>query len=1131
MLSCVARGYALASALGIALVAFVAAPSPARAQLCGWERLEKAKKAAKTPKMVRAEDVLLALPERAAPKSLREEYEYALRRFAEEAKEWRRDAAQSVRTAYKARRKTLERTFEGRIGEVEREEKHWRDRAVAKLEEFVERYPDDPKHTPIRLAQLGELYYEQAQDDFNRAQEDFQRAMDDYRRTKQGKEPEFPVQRFDKTVAAYRKIVERFPEYQDIDGIYYILGYALSSQGEEPEAATVFAKLVERFPKSVHAAEVWTRLGEIYFDMRPRKIKEAVAAYTSALAFEGSRFFDKALYKLAWSYFLDDQFDLAVRRFQQLIEWADAQKGQQGNHALKRAGGGSELRAEAVQFSALSFLEEKWGGVAKAAKWFEGSPHPYAREVLTRIADLYFDNTKYLEAIQMYEETLARYPQADDNPRLMGCIIASRQLRQEIPMAAKAAERIPVLFGEGSPWYAANSQKKDAIREVDLLEKRSIVTAAYYRFQQANTLQAGGNIGLAKAEYEAAGNLYRRFLDRFPTSEEAYTLRYALAQALYFAFKFEEAAATYERVRDDKEEKKFQTESALGAFRSLENAIAQQRLPVPELPKPAKDGAGMEGGNAVIPFPDYRRRFVDSGNRFLELSPKHAESPNVASILAELYYRHKDLKEARTRFQRILDDWPSHPGALNAARLLVDSYRIEQDWTNVEKWSRRLLAMKIAEGSDRRALEEELGKLQTGALFKRAEALQKEGKYDDAAKEYVRLVDENPNAEFADKALYNAGRNYEQIRKWDSATKAFEKLLTRYKASPLADKALFRIAQNSENFFEFDRAVQAYLRLYREFPQSDKRSFSLYNAALSLENDQRYAEGARYFIQFANEFPQQEDAAPSFFRAATLYQKGKRYADARRTYEQFISKYGGDPRYRGLAIDAQAKIAESYGQQGNKRAQLREQRRIIEAYERSGFPAGSPPALAAARARFAEIEVDFEEFRARKVTGTAQRQGELIIELVKFMNRLEGDYKSLSKYRILDWYLAALFRVGQLYQLLSQKMLDAPVPAEIATQEEKDAYRTGLEDKAGVLERKATANLEVAYNEGKKNGIVNEWTNRALEALSVLNPVKYQVLKEPRGSAQMETVSPAPVVRSLPGLDAPKGGGWKPGGK
>jgi hypothetical protein len=154
-----------------------------------------------------------------------------------------------------------------------------------------------------------------------------------------------------------------------------------------------------------------------------------------------------------------------------------------------------------------------------------------------------------------------------------------------------------------------------------------------------------------------------------------------------------------------------------------------------------------------------------------------------------------------------------------------------------------------------------------------------------------------------------------------------------------------------------------------------------------------------------------------------------------------------------------------------------------------------------------------------------------VIELVRFMNRLEGDYKALSKYKILDWYLAALFRVGQLYQLLSQKMLDAPVPSEIQTQEEKDAYRTQLEDKAGVLERKATANYEIAYNEGQKNGIVNDWTKRALESLSVLNPVKYRVLKEPRSETQMETVSPQPVVRSVPGLDATKGGSWKPGGK
>jgi tetratricopeptide (TPR) repeat protein len=1112
--------------MALGAMGLAGAASSAGAQLCGWERLQAAMKAAKTKKTPRAEDILTALPDVPLGKapSLREEYEAALRRFAREAREWRRDVAGAIRDRYRQKRATLEKTFEGRLQVVESEERHWRDRAIAKLEEFVERYPDDARHTPVRLAQLGELHFEQAQDDFNRAQEEFQKVMEEYRRTKQGKEPEFPMQRYDKTIAAYRKIVDQFRDFPDADGIYYILGYAYVQQNDDAEAVKAFAGLVERYPQSPFAAEAWTRLGELYFEMRPRRLKDAIAAYTKAISFEKSRFFDKALYKLAWAYYLDNQFAEGVKRFAHLVEWADAQKGQTGKE-------GSELRSEAVQYMGLSFLEEGWGGVQRASSWFENNPAAWAREVLTRVADLYFDNTKYLEAIQVYEVVLGRYPTSEENPRLMDCIIASYRLRQEVALAAKAAGRIPSIFGEGSPWYAANSAKKDALREVDLLEKRSIVTAAYYRYEQANSFQAAGNLGQAKAEYEQAAILYRRFLERFPTAEEAYTLRYAFAQALYFAFKFEEAAATYERVRDDKEEKKYQVDAALMAFKSIENWTAAERLLPPDFPKPAKDGKGIEGGNAVLPFPDYRRRLIDAGDKFLALAPKHADAPSVASVLAELHYRHKDLKEARKRFERILDEWPTHQGALNAARLLVDSYRIEQDWGNVERWSRRLIAMKIAEGSDRQTLVDELGKLQTGALFKRAEQLQKDGKYDEAAKEYVRLVDTNPNAEFADKALYNAGRNFEQIRKWDSAAKAFDKLLTRYKSSPLADKALFRIAQNSENFFEFDRAVQAYLRLYREFPQSDKRSWALFNAALSLENDQRYTDSARYFLQFANEFSTLEDAPTSFFRAGTIYLKAKRYADARRTFEQFIQRFGADARYRGYAVDAQAKIAESYATQGNRRAALREQKRIIEAYERSGFGPGSPAALAAARARFTEIETDFEEFRARKISGSAQRQGELVIELVRFMNRLEGDYKALSKYKILDWYLAALFRVGQLYQLLSQKMLDAPVPGEIQTQDEKDAYRTQLEDKAGVLERKATANYEIAYNEGQKNGIVNDWTKRALESLSVLNPVKYRVLKEPRSETQMETVSPQPVVRSVPGLDATKGGSWKPGGK
>jgi TolA-binding protein len=1111
------------SALGA--VAASAATLAAHAQICGYLELEKARKREALPRVEKAVPwPLVQLAPRPA-RNLREEYEQAVRDFEREASEYRKDVAAWVRVAYRQKRATLDRMYEQRIREVESEEREWRDKAIARLEAFVARYPDDAEHTPIRMAQLGELYFERSNEQFNRAQEEYERALEELRKGRRRKEPEPPVVRYDKTIEIYRRLWEKFPDYADLDGIAYILGYALASQGEEAEAARIYETFVRRFPRSRFLPEVWTRLGEHYFEQRPRKLREAIAAYAQVLPYRDSGYWDKALYKMAWAHYLDNQFDAAVRRFTELVEFSDAEK-----EKLGRAG--SELRAEAIQYIGLSFTEEGWGGVDKAAKWYEGNRKPYVREILVRLADLLFDATKYAEAIRAYEIALARYPLDPESPRMLGCVVVSYRMMRDFVNEARMAERIPVLFGTGSPWYEANKGNRRALREVDALAQGSLLAAATFRHKQANVYAEAREVGRAKAEYSVAADLYRKFLDRFPTSKDAYELTFYLAETLYYAFRFEEAAAVYERVRDDPEEKSRQVEAALGAFKSLENWIDAQRLPRPAFPRLAKEGQGLEGGPGPDPMPSHMLRLVKSGNEFLRLAPKHEQAPNVAYVIAELYYRYKDFSEARARFEQIIDRWPRTKAASNAARLIVDSYRLTFDWVNVEKWTRRLLAARIAEGEDRKQLQEDLGKLKSGAIFKRAEALQKAGQHEEAAREYTRLADENPGAEFADIALYNAGANFEQIRKYESANRAYEKLLRRYPRSSRADKALFRIAVNAENFFEFDRAVKAYLALYRDYPRSDKRDWALYNAALALENDQRYADAARYFLTYAREFPEREDAPAAFFRAGNLYLKAKDYSQARRTFAAFISRFGADARYRGIAIEAQAKIADSWAAQGNRRQARVERRKVVELYDRSGYPPGSAAAVAAARAHFLEIEEDFSEFQIRRISGSAQRQAELLVELSRDLRRLESEYRSLKRFKVLDWYLAALFRIGHLYQLLSQKMLDAPMPAEIRTQEERDAYRTQLEDKAGVLERKALANLEIAYNEGKTQGVANEWTARALETLALLNPVKYRVMKEPRSAVQMETVSPAPIVRGPPeGAARETGGEWKPAGK
>ena len=100
--------------------------------------------------------------------------------------------------------------------------------------------------------------------------------------------------------------------------------------------------------------EAWTRIGEFHFD-NPNELRFAIAAFRKVLTFKDSPYYDRALYKLAWSYYRDNRFPEAVREFDNLVKYADA----------RTAAGqkvGSDLRPEAIQYLGVSFAEPDWDG-------------------------------------------------------------------------------------------------------------------------------------------------------------------------------------------------------------------------------------------------------------------------------------------------------------------------------------------------------------------------------------------------------------------------------------------------------------------------------------------------------------------------------------------------------------------------------------------------------------------------------------------------------------------------------------------------------------------------------------------------------------------------------------------------
>src|SRR5690606_4151342 len=131
------------------------------------------------------------------------------------------------------------------------------------------------------------------------------------------------------------------------------------------------------------------------------------------------------------------------------------------------------------------------------------------------------------------------------------------------------------------------------------------------------------------------------------------------------------------------------------------------------------------------------------------------------------------------------------------------------------------------------AIRKEIKVFKLGAQFQHAEALLAAKKYLEAAREFERLADQNPDAPFADKAYYNAASAYKEVKYYDSASRLFEKLVTesRFSRSEFAEDSLFELAENYKLFFQFDKATTAYLALVGRYEASQNRAYALYQAA------------------------------------------------------------------------------------------------------------------------------------------------------------------------------------------------------------------------------------------------------------------------------------------------------------
>lgn len=1063
------------------------------------------------------------LPETGAaaytPEELAElgELEETVTRFEKKAAEYREATRQLIEHKYKQKRDLLFNSYESLIVELEGEQRRRRETAVQKFEAFLEHYPDDLRYTPDAMFRLSELYFERSYDAYFMARQRFDSDIEKWDPDSGVPEPPEPMLHYEPTIAMMQRLITEFPDYRLVGGAYYLLGYCLAEQGEEERAVDVYQELVARRPNSRFTAEVWTRIGEYYFDYN--ELERALDAYSRVLDHPESVFYDKAIYKLAWTHYrLADpetaphEFQAAVDNFVRLLDFNESSKASGKER-------GRDLRPESIQYMAISYADEAWGGMDKLLLYFqEIGPRRYEREVLTALGDVYFDQTRFKDAVAAYRVVQERFPDDGDAPAVQEKIVTAFERDRDFEAAALARAVLTQKYLEDGQWFAKNKDDEKAVQQAKELTSKSLYSAALFHHRQAQIHKEAAKVDLAKEEYGKAAKAYGDYLERFPHDKQLYELTFYHAESLYYSLQFLPAAAQYTAVRDSNADDKFQTEAAFSVVLSHEKAI-QVAEATGELEKPVILRSS-ERPPGVMPtpreIPELKLKLVAASDVFAKLSPDNDSLPQTLYKAAETYYAYDHLEEARRRFQELLQRFGEHKVAEYASNLIIESHMAEKDFAAVESFSRALLERPKTPG--RKEFASELVKFKTGAMFKLAEGKGEAGKYEEAAELYLKLIEENPKAQFADSALNNAAVAFEKVKRYDSASRLYERLVNEYPKSPMADTALFRVGLNAERFFDFKKAIEAYVKLVRKYPKSERRADAIYNSALSLENTQQYEKAAKQYLRYCQLFPTRDDAPEVCFRAGLAYGKMKAPKKVISSYQAFIKKYRRNQEHQDRVIEAYLKIAEAYEKLRRPKEAKKRYQLVVREYNKRPDPKSAPYA---ARAQFELFEPDTAAFRKMKIKGNGRQQKRALLKKAKRLKEVETSYKAILRFKQIDWTLASLFRIGQLYQNFAETLFAAPCPPDVKREARRMGmtvdevcmeYRILIEEKAVNIEDKAVMAYETTINRARDFQVVNKWTKSTRVALNKLRRSLWPLQKEAKQFIDAVALGPPPVL-------------------
>jgi len=944
--------------------------------------------------------------------------------------------------------------------------------AIQALDELIEMTAGDDPSKPEFLARKAELYWDKAENYFNKAYGD-----DMFHRLKaaqdsgdegviastEAEQKAFLNARLQwqlKTIRVYEDIVENYPEYPALDSVLYYLGYTLVQMDRGADAFPFFSRIIREFPTSDYSPNALLNIGEFYFNSG--RMDDASMIYQEVENFPMSAAYGLAIYKKGWCLYNMGEHEAAMSQFLRVIDYARSD-------AAKAVGYGKQLLREAQRD--LVMVYSQVGNPENAVRVFKKiSPTDYMTLAI-RLAEGYSSQGEYVKSIRLFKSIIAEFAEGEESHRIVEFQRSILMNAYRLGIAAAVVEETRRLIGLLDKFQ--DTAPRDFITfEMDKAELMVRIIATTYHKEVAVTREA--------KTMEFTHLLYREYLRLFPDAAERYNMTLNYAQLLTQVDKFAEAAEQFSaavQLRPDGDQAREAAREAVANYYKLLDLSRQQEVK-------SADASDLKPRE----LPEFEKKLVAASNRYLSMV--QPDAPNVVEArfaAAMVQYDHNHFDEASAGFRRIIEDNPEHPNAPDAARLLLSSLHLQRDISGLNAVAEEIARRPELMQGDVPGI---VTRIREQADFNKCYEFEKNRRHRTAAECFLEYVRQFPDTPLKDRSLINAGNNFFKARLVERSLQANTQLFNDMPDSPLAPRALYNVGEIYRRLAVYSEAARFYEIFVKMLPRHELTEKALRYATVFRRGLGEYDAAVIDLRKYLGLFKDSDHVASITFDIGAVREKQGRHRHALKHFNDFIRDFGKSAGL-DLFLKAHLKVAQMYKAGKSLKNTLKWYANTVDAYEEMTAEEkdklGSIGLSAVAEARFMQGEAVLKEVRKVQVRGNQQQIAVSIDQKLRLMKDAMDVFESVSVLGQPHWTIAALSRKGFAFQALAESIENVPPPRKFNAQQE-EMFRGGLTQKALPVWEKAKNEFKSCVAMAKKLKWYNTFSEQAEEAMLRLDP-------------------------------------------